>query len=206
LYKFEFIAGLTIALSGIILFYTFGEGINDKANAIRLELKQAEAEQKILMEDGENANKELLRIENTSGINRLEVDTFDMLNATIEIHKRLLVDRNYREYLAFCMDYKNDLFPNQKRLAELKTKGEKRLDIARKAQINNVVLGEKNNILKLELNKLMQLGIIATASLIFGLLLAAHGYTQWKSKVQKQLDEKLKLELLHLKKDKPGIY
>lgn len=117
------------------------------------------------------------------------------LKINIKDLKLRLRDSDYREYLEFLYNYRENIFPVVKLHKQIEEKNEKlklanqenqlkRYKIKRKLEI----IGEKNN----EVKKTRWLWFIGS---LIGSLMAVFGFKLWYTKVQKPLDQKLLNEI-----------
>lgn len=114
--------------------------------------------------------------------------------------KEDLHDEKYRDYLKFIFQYRDEVIPdlkeskdNQKQLVELQ-------ELLYQTEINNFKTRRKLEI-NIELTvKLKRVHRLSIWGKIIGLILAVTGFYLWYNKVQKLLDEKIKLEINEIKK------
>ena len=109
LYKFLFIAGVILIISGFIIFTTQYKTLYGKIEDIELQIQHIETETNFLKQDNvefitesKKILKKLKEIKN--------IDSIDF-NTKLQNLKDNLYDKEYREYFSFIIEHKKDILP-----------------------------------------------------------------------------------------------
>lgn len=206
LYKFNFLAGITIVITATIVFFSFYLKISDKIDALSLELKTVEIEGNILERQKQELTLEVKKLKKE--FSSIQPINDSDLRASIVLHEfnKLLTvlrtNRDFRDYYEFYLRHQDELSPYNKRTQALSDKSTDLNKLADSLSFKTSVQHETTKIISRGFYHLVVLSIIYVLAVIQGGNLAIKGYDNWNNKVQKFLDEKLIYELEELREVK----
>lgn len=170
LYKFLFISGLTMILSGVLFGFSQYNKVSEKINSVELSVANDNLEYAFLLEDAKElyAESKALRskTENEDSLRLLFSGDFNLLRTEI------------------------DSIGEANKPLELKI---------RQAKVHSTTTSLNGKFLKEDYRLLKLTTFISFLACIVGYYLAKKGYNKWEGLVQKPLDEKLKLEVDELR-------
>lgn len=198
LYKFYFIAGISIIVLSIGLLINQTNLLNEKRNKLDLEILKADYELDIFKEKHNEIKDEIDEMKSESIMNKRIVtsnDSFDL----IDFKRNIFNDLEYRKYLEFIANNEDFLFPERKKAELIKNKV-RDINLYHHKQIFNISLlklrlNERNTLI----NNLYFLWFIVIFFVLLGIIMTVYGHKKWYELVQKPLDEKLRIELELLK-------
>lgn len=197
LYKFLFIAGVILIISGFIIFTTQYKTLYGKIEDIELQIQHIETETNFLKQDNvefitesKKILKKLKEIKN--------IDSIDF-NTKLQNLKDNLYDKEYREYFSFIIEHKKDILPFYEESKKLEIINEQYHTKDRQITTNLNMARVKNKQLNRGITVLAILGIMTVLLTCFGYIIAKYGYKKWHILVQNPIDEKLQIELKQLK-------
>ena len=200
LYKFTFLAGISIIVISVILYITEYNNLNTKTTLLRIAIDSAKTEGEFQSQD-----INLIKLEIDKIGNRLHTiqnkDTINEIEDFKQLNTKLLNDKNFRDYYGFVLLHQNELVPYQNQLLDLEIKNKELLLINRKQIINSKQMLLKSRILEKENISLFVLALVAAIVLVIGIKMSISGYNNWYNIVQKPLDKKLMIELESLTKE-----
>lgn len=197
LYKFVFTAGLTIIILSTILFSTQCDRIRNKIDIIELSLLKNKIETTNLGLDTKELDIEITGIER--GLDSTKIDSLSLQLNYRDNLKRILNDKNYREYLAFIYQHENDLIPYYEQTKLLNLKFEQLANKTREVSKNAEIILLQNKQLQSEANFLRIYLICFFIFMTIGTWMTIDGYKNWNKFVQIPTDERIRIELEKLK-------
>jgi len=198
LYKFTFIAGLTIMLTALVILATQYNSVTNSTDKLEFEIGKIVSESAYFTKESAKLKIELdAIIKKTSNF---KSDTFDINQHISDLKNHLLTDKNYREYLSFVFAHKSDLTPYSEEVNKLNKINEILQVKGKQIILNSDITNLKVTQLRRENNRLIVISILYCLITYIGFRIANSGYNKWYTLVQKPSDEKLKMELLELKK------
>ena len=195
LYKFIFLAGLTIVITSCILFVTQYNILSEKIDTNTIAVTEIETDLNFLEKDSKFIDKELLRLEKELKVD----DSVDVVGNLESLRKELEADKNFREYYSFLLDHKEDLLPYRKNIARLRSMIDQNDSLNRKTVASTNILNAKVGLIKKDYRNLILLLIVCCSLIYIGSRMAFNGHKKWLLLVQKPTDEKIMLELKQLK-------
>jgi len=191
LYKFMATSGVVIVIVGFLMNYY---GTKDSIS----ELNKIKTENCLLEFDIENLKKSdsLISIE----LDKLESDfkKYDLVNDSI--HEKINIaeiksfykEQKNRDLFVFLNTYRGDIFPEIRKLEEIKLKRAKRDELEQSIKRNEILLNERYRIWE---SANSRMNILIWMWSIFngiGALIASIGFILWYRRVQKYMDQELK--------------
>jgi hypothetical protein len=198
LYKFIFIAGLTIILTGLVILVTQYNSITNSLGKLEFEVGKIESESAYLRKEASELGIELKALDKKTS--NIKADSFEINQHLIDLKSNLLNDKNYREYLSFLFAHESDLVPYSKEFSKLMKINEILEAKQKQITLNGDIIMLKIRQLRRETIRLVVISILLSLMMFTGYRIANSGYHKWYTLVQKPADEKLNLELLELKK------
>lgn len=198
LYKFQFIAGITMILFSLTVGITTILSNEKSYNDLELSIKQDSLEVVFLVED-----KQQLILENNNllhQINKIKynINPSDSLLDVSKLLDKIYSNKKYRDYLGFLEKYENYIFAhkvNQKKIVQNSINLLKLTrDMQRKLTIKKFNIG----LLKIQHTYMKYFLYVLLTIIIIGGFIADRGYRNWETLVQKPLDLKLKIEIEQL--------
>lgn len=202
LYKFLFIAGLTLILSGLVFYISQYQIIRKQVDELNIEVAKLDKEKEYSLKDIFNVASEIQELKIKQGKIKKK-DKTDINQDLDNIKNNILMDKNYREYLAFVYAHKSEVFPLDHDLLAIKTKHEIIETKIKEIDINSIIINLKKEQKARDNWHLVIIGIISWGFIIFGIIIARNGYKKWYIYLQIPSDEKIKIELQRLKADNP---
>ena len=202
LYKFLFIAGLTLILSGLVFYISQYQIIRKQVDELNIEVAKLDKEKEYSLKDIFNVASEIQELKIKQGKIKKK-DKTDINQDLDNIKNNILMDKNYREYLAFVYAHKSEVFPLDHDLLAIKAKHEIIETKLKEIDINSIIINLKKEQKARDNWHLVIIGIISWGFIIFGIIIARNGYKKWYIYLQIPSDEKIKIELQRLKADNP---
>jgi hypothetical protein len=199
-YKFFAIAGLTICIVSVALFWTEMNTIYDGVDKLRIDLVQLNSEKKFL-------NQDLDRID-TSLAHWGKIDS-SILNRDVDSEiaayfknksESLIHNKNLRDYYEFLFKYEDKINPKISKARELRSRLDTQNVISRRIEMQDALINQKTILVQERFKRLNLVGLILLTFFINGIVMLIRGFARWYVLVQKPSDEKLRLEIEDLRK------
>lgn len=201
LYKFLALSGVAIVSISIVLFVTQYTEIHSEIDIIQTEIVSLREETKFLEEDMKILQTEIDEMPKPDSLYE-DVNLDSAITAYFKTNSRKLIDdKNLRDYLEFLFKYENQVFPAHVRIKRMEEKYGKNREISRTQVLKSALIEEKTRICGDKLKRLTVITALLVLFSIGGCYIAKFGFMQWFLLVQKPSDEKLRLELERLKKE-----
>jgi hypothetical protein len=182
LYKFLFIAGLTLAFASSVLYITKYSAIREELDAIELKLVNGKV---AFLKDSLIMDLELERINELQNEDSSRIGDLEKL-----IRRNEKVKESELEQISLNLsERKKNIWDAKKNYIERYTSSRSR---------TKIILYRLDK-QKEENRLLLFVGFFSAAVFLIGIRLAYYGYLKWYDKVQKPTDEKIKYELENLK-------
>lgn len=203
LYKFEFIAGLTLTITSIILFVTQYDKLYDKIADHKIAITELKTNVDFLKTDLTIIKKDIvtlkheLKISDSIKTNDSHRDLENLGNA-VDRNKNINEKNTRQQY------QQDELTHQQEKIETLRRMYQRNDTLFRKNTSLSNILNTKIELAQKEYQHLIIFYIISILTLILGCVMAKNGYDKWLILVQKPTDEKLLLELKQLKESLTG--
>lgn len=199
LYKFTFVAGLTIILTALIILVTLYNSITNSVDKLEFEVGKTESESAYLIKEETELGIELKAINKKTSNFSSDTSAINQYNIN-DLKINQLHNKDYREYLGFIFAHKSDLIPYYDELGKLAKTNEILRAKEKQITLNGDIVILKSRQLKSEAERRLVISSLLCIMIFIGGIIAYFGYQKWYLLVQKPSDEKLKLELEELKK------
>ena len=193
LYKFMALSGTLMLIIFLIYPLIITNKINDEITAIETELGELEFNKNTLNEKVTVLMEAVVKID--SLVARYDLKDLPTNNIQVKELFERLYDPEYREYLQFYFNNKQNIIPEAQLLDEAIFQRQQIKLIKNELLLNLHKIARKIELLKQKNRESKIINIICTLGLLSGFGLMSCGFYLWYFRVQKYLDEKLKKEV-----------
>lgn len=190
LYKFLALLGAIIMISLIISLSHSCDSIIDKIDAYEINLAELNFEIAIKNKKLDEFIKELEILE--SEIDRYDISSFEFNLHDFEEIIENLQNVDNRDYYQFIFDNKEDIFPEIRKLNELKIKMKNIDELENDLSFKSLQIDIKRELIIKTYNRLDNRKFYYYSGIMFGLIMMILGFILWYFKVQRYIDRDYK--------------
>ena len=194
LYKFLSLSGIAIFIFSIVYPVYLSKQLDDLVNETTTSIGLMEIETEFLSKKLNELSEESSKKTDEKS---KDCDYKKENNPEKDLKKLLenLYDEKNCDSLKFIYQYKDELFRELKKLKENQKQLIEMRELNHQHNINNYQIKRKIEINRELANDLKTIHRFAFLGIVLGIILAIIGFYLWYNKVQKLLDEKIRLEL-----------